>query len=122
MTQRERDQFFQALGRCQVFMTESQVRGLIRAASAHLRACEGDCSIEPPDGTYDDDEAGTLGYWSKRRERALKTARGCCPDGWRVEEQTDPRGGTLWLENEAGTKLYPPAAGFPASVYERRGS
>jgi hypothetical protein len=120
MTQRERDEFFVQLaqampGENYPAIMETGQR-LMRAASAHLRACEGDCSIEPPNHDYDDDEAGKLGYWSRRQAAALKAAERVCPDGWTVEYQGDPRGGTLWIE-KAGCKLYPPANGFPASVY-----
>lgn len=126
MTQRERDEFFVMLAQAMTgegypAIVEAGQR-LIRAASAHLRACEGDCSIPAPDGDYGDG-LDVPGYWGKRQAKALAMAEKACPHGWFIRHQNDPRGGTLWLqskgdENASGClRIYPPSTSFPASVY-----
>lgn len=129
---RERDLYFALMGRIMAgesaYVAAEAGHKLLLAASAHLRACEGACSLKPPDGTYDDCEADTYGFWSRAAHKALNRAEKVCPKDWRVNHQNDPRGGTLWIEPKPGTtasvmfnglKLYPPAKGFPARVFER---
>ena len=132
MTLKDRDEFFARLGQAMPDKSAYAValtgHRLILAAGKHLRACEGDCSIPAPDGDYGNG-LDVPGYWGKRQRAALELARKWCPDGWTIKYQNDPRGGTLWLQrngtgedSSSATRIDPPAAGFPASVYERRGA